>query len=53
MCFFEIVIASVAKQSIRGKYGGYGLLRRFAPRNDAKLEESEPRPAAPSPLSDP
>jgi hypothetical protein len=33
MCFFEIVIASVAKQSIRGKYGGYGLLRRFAPRN--------------------
>jgi hypothetical protein len=34
---FEIVIASEAKQS-RDRYDSYGLLRRFAPRNDGKYD---------------
>jgi hypothetical protein len=31
---FEAVIASAAKQSIAAAEGKYGLLHRFAPRND-------------------
>jgi hypothetical protein len=42
---FESVIASVAKQS-RDGYERYGLLRRFAPRNDSKYDAIPGAPKA-------